>query len=148
MKVALDTNVLAYAEALNGQEKHGAAWELLRRLPRDSVILPVQTLGELFRVLVNKAGRPPHAARNNVAAWMDAYSVAELTSAVFLQALELAATHGLFLWDAVILASAAEANCRLLLSEDMQDGFTWNGITIANPFAPLLHPLLAAALEG
>ncbi|WP_205963481.1 PIN domain-containing protein [Roseicella aquatilis] len=31
--------------------------------------------------------------------------------------------------------SAAEAECRLLLSEDIQDGFTWRGVTVRNPFA-------------
>ena len=59
-------------------------------------------------------------------------------------ATDLAAQHHLGIWDSVILASAADAGCRLLLSEDMQDGFTWNGVTVANPFAPSLHPLLAA----
>jgi hypothetical protein len=35
---------------------------------------------------------------------------------------------------------------RLLLSEDLQDGFTWRGVTVTNPFAAALHPLLAALL--
>jgi len=45
-------------------------------------------------------------------------------------------------WDALILSVAAENRCRLLLSEDLQDGFTWRGVTVANPFAMPLHPLL------
>jgi predicted nucleic acid-binding protein len=40
-----------------------------------------------------------------------------------------------------------EADCRLLLSEDMQDGFIWHGVTIANPFAHPRHPLLEGLLE-
>ena len=59
----------------------------------------------------------------------------------------LAATHRLQIWDALILATAAGAGCRLLLSEDMQDGFVWKGCTVANPFAAPLHPLLADALR-
>jgi predicted nucleic acid-binding protein len=62
-------------------------------------------------------------------------------------ATDLAAQHQLGIWDSVILAAAADAGCRLLLSEDMQDGFTWNGVTIANPFASSLHPLLAALIQ-
>lgn len=59
-------------------------------------------------------------------------------------AADLASDHGLAIWDSVVLASAADAGCRLLLSEDLQDGFTWRGVTVANPFALVLHPLLAA----
>ena len=53
--------------------------------------------------------------------------------------MELATSHQLSLWDAIMLAAAAQAGCRLLLSEDMQDGFTWRGVTVRNPFttAPL-----------
>ena len=57
---------------------------------------------------------------------------------------DLACDHGLTIWDSVVLAASAEAECRLLLSEDLQEGFTWRGVTVTNPFAPTLHPLLAA----
>jgi hypothetical protein len=36
----------------------------------------------------------------------------------------------------------------LLLSEDLQEGFTWRGVTVTNPFASALHPLLAALLTA
>lgn len=35
----------------------------------------------------------------------------------------------------------------LLLSEDLQDGFAWRGVTIVNPFADVPHPLLTALLR-
>jgi predicted nucleic acid-binding protein len=40
------------------------------------------------------------------------------------------------LWDGVLLASAAEAGCTVILSEDMQDGARLGPITICNPFGP------------
>jgi len=46
-----------------------------------------------------------------------------------------------------MMSVAAEAGCRLLLSEDLQDGFTWRGVTVVNPFAAERHPLLAALLD-
>ena len=46
-----------------------------------------------------------------------------------------------------MLAAAAEAGCRLLLSDDMQDGFTWAGTTIANPFSATPHALLVGLLR-
>jgi predicted nucleic acid-binding protein len=61
-------------------------------------------------------------------------------------ATDLASAHGLSIWDSVIFAAAADAGCRLLLSEDLQEGFTWRGVTVANPFAATRNPLLAATL--
>ena len=149
MIVALDTNVLAYAEGVNGAAMKATALALLRDLPGDSAVVPVQTLGELFKLLVRKAGRSPANARAAILAWRDAFPLVETSPGVMLAAADLATDHRLGIWDAVILAAAAAAGCRLLLSEDLQDGFTWSGVTVANPFAPARHPLLAALLgEG
>ena len=57
MNVALDTNVLAYAEGTNGVPMKELALHVLGQLPPESTFIPMQTLGELFSVLVRKAGR-------------------------------------------------------------------------------------------
>ena len=72
MKIALDTNVLAYAEGTNGTVMRDKALELIQRLPPGAIVLPVQTLGELFNVLVRKARRRPSRARAAVLSWRDA----------------------------------------------------------------------------
>jgi predicted nucleic acid-binding protein len=148
MRVALDTNILVYAEGLNGLVKKQVTLELIQKLPQDLIVLPAQTLGELFNVLVRKAGRSPEEARSAVLGWRDSYDVTDTTAKVEIAATDLASQHRLGIWDSVILASAADAGCRLLLSEDMQDGFTWTGVTVANPFASMLHPLLDAILRS
>ena len=51
MRVALDTNILAHAEGVNGAAMKRAALELVQKLPEGAVLLPVQTLGELFNLL-------------------------------------------------------------------------------------------------
>jgi predicted nucleic acid-binding protein len=146
VKVALDTNVLAYAEGTNGAAMRATAIDLVERLPQESVVIVAQTLGELFNVLVRKVKRRPDRARAAVLTWCDAYPVVETSAAVVVSAADLAADHGLVIWDSLVVSAAAEAGCRLLLSEDLQDGFTWRGVTVANPFAASLHPLLAALL--
>lgn len=75
MKVALDTNVLVYAEGINGPEKKIAAIDLLRKLPVGSAVLPAQTLGELFNVLVRKGGRSQLGAQTTILGWSDAFPV-------------------------------------------------------------------------
>jgi predicted nucleic acid-binding protein len=148
VRVALDTNVLAYAEGVNGAPMKKAALELVHQLPDGATLLPVQTLGELFNLLVRKAGRPPAKARKAILSWQDAFPLIETSAEVMLAAVDLATDHQLGIWDSVILSAAAEAGCRLILSEDLQEGFTWKGVTVTNPFARSKHELLAALLDA
>jgi predicted nucleic acid-binding protein len=147
MRIVLDTNVLAYAAGVNGAERQRAAIELLGKLSESETFLPVQALGELFRVLVRKAKVSPRLARTTIIRYRDTYPLIETSSSVFMSATDLAVDHKINIWDAVIFAAAAEAGCRLLLSEDLQEGFTWGGVTVVNPFAAVIHPLLAKMLE-
>lgn len=148
MRLALDTNILAYAEGVNGAAKKKSALDIIQRLPPESTFLPVQAIGELFHVLVRKAGRTPERARNAILSWQDAFPLIETSPAIMLAAADLAVHHQFTIWDAVIFSAAAAAGCRLLLSEDLHPGFTWSGVTIANPFATSRHELLAALLDS
>jgi predicted nucleic acid-binding protein len=50
-------------------------------------------------------------------------------------ALEIAQQYGFGIYDALIVASALEAKCTILYSEDMQDGQVIDhGLAIRNPF--------------
>ena len=147
MRVALDTNVLAYAEAIDGADRQREAVALLRRLRAHDAIVPVQVLGELFNVLLRKGGRTRIAARDAVMIWRDAFpDIVETSPETMILAIELAKDHNLGIWDAVILTAASRAGARLLLSEDMQSGFTWGGVTVVDPFTAPPHPLLQAVL--
>jgi predicted nucleic acid-binding protein len=147
VKVALDTNVLAYAEGVNGEERRDDALDLVRRLPQAATVIPVQALGELFNVLVRKAGKSRTEARDTILGWRDAFGVIETSSEIMQAATDLSTDHQLSIWDAVIISAASLTGCRLLLSEDLQAGFTWGGVTVVNPFARPRHPLLDALLE-
>jgi predicted nucleic acid-binding protein len=147
VRVALDTNILAYAEGVNGATRKVNALDLIQKLPTGSTLLPVQTLGELFQLLVRKVNRTPAQARAAILGWRDAFPLIETSEGVIVAAAELAATHRFSFWDGVVLASAAEGGCRLLLSEDLQEGFTWNRVTVTNPFGVSPHPLLINLLQ-
>ena len=147
INVAIDTNVLVYAEEISNSRKKLAALDLLEKLPGETTLIPTLALGELYRVLIAKARRPPTTAREAVFRWGDTFPLIELSSNIVMAALDLAASHQMFIWDAVMLASAADAHCRLLLSEDFQEGFFWRGVTVTNPFASDRHLLLDALLK-
>ncbi len=145
--VAIDTNILACAEGADDESRRVQSVALLARLPEAAVIIPVQVLGELYRVLVGKLRQTPVQAREAVLHWSDAYEVRDSTSSALQSAFDLSAAHGLGIWDSLILSVASEQRCRVLLSEDMQHGFTWRGTTVVNPFAQPAHALLSDLFE-
>jgi predicted nucleic acid-binding protein len=142
MQIALDTNILAYAEGVGDDIRCNAAIHLIERLPAEKVLLPAQTLGELFRILTGKAGKEAKASHTAVLEWADVFEVADSSWSSFQSAFDLVIDHHMQIWDALILSVAAENHCRLLISEDFQDGFVWRGITIVNPFKESVHPIL------
>jgi predicted nucleic acid-binding protein len=148
VRAAIDTNVLVYAEGMNGPLKQAAAIELLTRLPSDLVVVPVQVLGELFHVLARKSGKSSKDVRTAVLHWQDAFATIPTSPGALTSAIDLAVDHRFTIWDALILIVAAEADCRLLLTEDLHEGFTWRGVTVVNPFAPVPDPLLGAVLQS
>jgi predicted nucleic acid-binding protein len=148
MRVALDTNILAYAEGLGDELRCSMALQLVEQLHSAEVVLPAQTLGELSRVLTGKAKRTPSQTREAVLGWADSFEVADSSWFAFQAALDLTVDHQLPMWDALILAVAAENHCRLLLSEDFHNGFTWRGVTVVNPFAEPRAPLLTGLLRA
>jgi predicted nucleic acid-binding protein len=148
MRVALDTNVLAYVEGVNGEGRQQSAIALVQALEKSATLVPAQALGELYNVLVRKSGWAGDQARAAILTWRDAFSLAPTTEAAIIAATDLAAGHRLGIWDSLMVAIAAEGGCRLLLSEDMHDGFSWRGVTVVNPFGETRHPLLDALLSG
>jgi predicted nucleic acid-binding protein len=142
----LDSNVLVYAEGIGDADRCRAARELIARLPREAVLVPVQALGELQRVLIKKGARDPQAVRADVLAWSDAFETADSTVAALRGALDLSALHQMPIWGALILSVVADQQCRILLSEDFQHGSLWRGVTIIDPFRTPRHALLAALL--
>ncbi|MEO5800476.1 MAG: PIN domain-containing protein [Gemmatimonadales bacterium] len=146
IKVAIDTNVLLYAEGLDDALRRQTVLELLRRMPQGTLTACTVVLGEFVHVLTHRGKRSASEARRAVSEICDAIPPSVTSVAAFAMALNLAVDHRLGIWDALILASAAESGCRLLLSEDYQEGFSWNGVTVTSPFRSPRHPLLEAML--
>jgi predicted nucleic acid-binding protein len=146
MRIVLDTNITAYAEGVGDEVRCLKAREIIAALPAENVLIPIQVLGELHRVLTRKAGWQPAEVKKALIDWADAFATLDTTRPALESALDLAADHDFQIWDALILAVSAEHRCRLLLSEDLQNGFTWRGVTVVNPFKEPLHPLFKSVL--
>jgi predicted nucleic acid-binding protein len=56
---------------------------------------------------------------------------------LYFEALALSRRHWLSWFDALIVAPAMECECTILCSEDVQDGQSFGGLKVPNPFAGL-----------
>jgi predicted nucleic acid-binding protein len=133
MRVAIDTNVLIYAEFEPLTPKGARAVNIILRTLRDGVI-PVQALGEFLRFAQRRAPTSFDAAINQVALYRTLALTPATSDAVLSAAADLARLHGIQFWDAVICAAALVAGAKALLTEDFQDGRMIDGLRIVNPF--------------
>ena len=130
MTAFIDTNVLIY-----GQEA-GAKSETARRVILAGGIISVQVLNEFAAVLRRKFGLEWAAIADLLADIRTALGpVRPIGVEIHTSAVALARSHGFSFYDALIVASALDAGCETLLTEDLQDGRRVNGLTIVNPFA-------------
>lgn len=145
--VAIDTNVLIYAEGAGDDDKRMISTSLLTQLNHTGYILPVQAAGEFLRVMRRKLRVDAVTAQGRLEELSINATRAPTTEAVFHEACEIMTSHAFDIWDCIMLASSRALGSRLFLSEDLQDGFVWRGLTIANPYATTPHPLLRSYLE-
>ena len=143
MRIAFDTNILAYLAGVDRVASDGPKIDRSRATlaalaGRATLIVPVQALGELFVVLV-RAGAPREAARDIVLRFRQTFAVTDTQETTLLSALDLVVAHRLQLWDSLILSAAADAGCGMLLSEDMQAGFVWRGVTVLDPLTTAIE---------
>lgn len=132
VKIGIDTNILVYASGFDDALKQGVCSTLLRRMPAEAVTIPLQVIAEFDRVVSRKLGDKKIAAEFVEIAAAN-YGVTGMDANILPEALRLTYAHQFQIFDALILAQCAMSGCRLLLSEDMHDGFEWQGCMILNP---------------
>lgn len=124
-----DTNILVYT--VTSDPRKIRADQLLQR----GGVVSAQVLNEFTNVARNKLLHGWADIEFAIVQFRTALdSILPLTVETHSAALGLARDHGLAFYDALIVASALEAGCDTLFSEDLQDGRAFGGLTIRNPF--------------
>lgn len=129
-----DTNILVYADDSSASSKQQRAIELVAEHRRSrTAVLSQQVLQEYFVTVTRKLQVDVRIARRKVELLAEFDVVSPEVSDV-LAAIDLHRLHGISFWDALILRSAKQAGCTVLLSEDMQEQREIDGVRIINPF--------------
>lgn len=126
-----DTNVIVYAF-----RKHDPRSQAAETLLAAGGVLSVQVLNEFVSVARRKLGRNWQEVRRalNILRTLCPGPL-PLTVKTHEAALRIAEKHGYGIYDALVIASALEAGCVTLYSEDLHDGQTFDGqLSIRNPF--------------
>ena len=133
-RIFLDTNILVYSDDPRDPVKQTKAINLIRdHLRSRAGVVSLQVLQEYFVSATGKLRLDSELAKRRVEVFAR-LQVAEPTVGDILAAIDLHRLHGLSLWDALILRSAKQSGCRVLLTEDMQHGQVVDGVKIVNPF--------------
>jgi predicted nucleic acid-binding protein len=130
----LDTNVLVYTDDNAAPTKQRIARESVATHRRAGTgVVSLQVLQEYFVTITRKLGVDPQIARRKVELLAE-FDVAAPDVGDILAAIDLHRLHGVSFWDALVLRSAKQAGCTVLLTEDMQDKREIDGVRIVNPF--------------
>ena len=125
-----DTNVLLYLLSDEEAKADVAEAELAK-----GGVVSVQVLNEFAAVASRKLKMSVAEIREVEEAIRAVCRVVPLTEETHDRGLQIMDRYGLSLHDAMIPASALLAGCGTILSEDMQDGKRFDGLTeIRNPF--------------
>ena len=131
---SLDTNVLIYAFDPSDAVKHAIAAAVLKKALMGGWPITAQVYGEFFNATVRKKIATRDVARQVIQTWSSVMRPVASSNEAHAAALELAATHQVQFWDALIIATCAEHGVKQLLSEDGPGIAKPLGVRCTNPF--------------
>lgn len=135
-KVFVDTNVIVYAYDKDAGEKHRIAIDIMKDLWRSGLgTISTQILQEFFVTLTKKISVPMDISvvRETIRR-LSKWDVLLIDVDTIIRATELQERYKYSFWDSLIIASAIAGGAKTILSEDLADSQTIQGITIKNPF--------------
>ena len=136
----LDTNILVYLYSKDDDSKRSIA----RRMIDDyDCVTSIQAMNESSNVWLKKFSLSSATIKdhlNNIEAVCD--DVLRVHRVTIDSALNLKDRYGFSYYDCLMLASAIEADCQVIFTEDMSDGQVIDGfLKIVNPFKLSKHDI-------
>ncbi len=131
----VDTNVLLYSVSTHPAEASKAA-VAVDVLGGEDLCLSVQVLQE-FYVQSTRVTRSYPLSHDDAVAFIETWQrfrVQDLSVALMREALVAAKRWQVSYWDGAIIEAARMLECDELLTEDLNAGQVFDGVTVVNPF--------------
>ena len=134
----LDTNIFVYSFDASSPKKAAQSRKLIRNaIETGGGIVSYQVVQEFFNIALRRFSKPMNSVDGEQYLWTTFRPLLSVHSspALYGEALRIGARFQLPWYDSLIVASAIEGRCRILYSEDFQNGQQIGSVTISNPFA-------------
>ena len=133
----LDTNIFVYSFDQSAAVKAQRATQLIREaLTTQKGVISYQVVQEFFNVALRRFSQPMTQA--DAEQYLNTVFRPLLgvhsSQALYGDAIRLCGQSGLSWYDSLIVASAIQAQCDLLFTEDLQHGQRFGSLQIRNPF--------------
>ena len=130
--VFLDTNILVYLYSSTETEKRNISISILERY---RCITSILALNEFCNVFIKKYNVPNDKIKDYIANISKSCHIKFINEQNVYKALEINTRYGYSYYDCLMLASALESGCGVILTEDMSGGqIIENKLEIVNPF--------------
>ena len=129
-RVAADSNILLYLHDESDKRKREIAKDILSDNPKIST----QVISEFINVARRQLDLPKADIVVYCADLLQDCEIIPVLHDTLTNAAALIQKYDFQIFDSIIVASALEASCTILYSEDMQHGLVIDGLKIINPF--------------
>ena len=130
----IDSNVFVYfADGRNPKKQAVARTVLADAIGNRQYVISSQVLNEFANVSLKKFGMTEDEVRKYVEEFQHIRVVFQ-QDGLTVRALEIRKQYGLQFYDSLLLATAESVGCDIFLTEDLNDGQTYCGIKVVNPF--------------
>jgi predicted nucleic acid-binding protein len=130
-KIAIDTNILIYLYDESDETKRSISESLILDIP----VIGSQVISEFLNVTKRLLKLPKHELMEKAAKLFSGCEIHPMNQITIIKAKELIVKYDFQLFDSLIVASALQANCTILYSEDLQHNLlVEKRLRIVNPF--------------
>jgi len=132
--VFIDTNVWVYALSEQDHAKKKIAIDLIvESYLHDCICVSSQVLKEFANFAFRKTSKSADAI-NAALRKIAAYAFVPDTKELIHEGVIAKETYQLGFYDALMIAAANKSGCKVLYTEDMNDGQTYGSVNVVNPF--------------
>ncbi len=135
-RFTFDSNILVYAFGRDDPGKHERAVSLIERAAERGLdcVLTLQALAEFYRVATMKKAMSLEEAESQVRTLRELFPVVAADEKALDRAMWAVRRHSFSFWDAMLWATAQEAGCVFVVSEDFAHGSALLKVAFVNPF--------------